>query len=134
MNKIKQSFFSKYKLHIIYAWIILAFWIWQILDRYFWFEDPIWHLVFYICLIPLVTFIFGIVIWDNSKRWLFPFYAVLVELVVYILLANWWRIEVNLIDFFSPTLLFIFWLCFGAGFIWVLIRRLGLFISNKTKK
>ena len=133
MNKIKQSFFSKYKLHIIYAWIILAFWIWQILDRYFWFEDPIWHLVFYICLIPLVTFIFGIVIWDNSKRWLFPFYAALVEFIVYIFLANWWRIENNLTDLFSVTILFIFWLTFGVWLVWVLIRRLALFISSKTK-
>lgn len=127
--KKSESFRSKYKLYIIYTIFMIFFWLWQVIDWWIiraW-NDPIWHVLFYLALMPLVSFIFWILIWNTSKWWIFPFYVLVATLFVFVFFANWWlKIVMNFGDLLWYGFIYIICPSFCASIIWVLITKVVL--------
>ena len=134
--KKSESFRSKYKLYIIYTIFMIFFWLWQVIDWWIiraW-NDPIWHALFYLALMPLVSFIFWILIWNTSKWWIFPFYVLVATLFVFIFFANWWlKIVMNFGDLLWYGFIYIIFPSFWASIIWVLITKVVLLIWKLFK-
>ena len=134
--KKSESFRSKYKLYIIYTIFMIFFWLWQVIDWWIiraW-NDPIWHALFYLALMPLVSFIFWILIWNTSKWWIFPFYVLVATLFVFIFFANWWlKIVMNFGDLLWYGVIYIIFPSFWASIIWVLITKVVLLIWKLFK-
>ena len=137
MGEFEQTFWEKYKLNIIYSIFIIFLWIWQVLDWQIFkrWHDPIWHLLFYLAIIPFITFIFWIIIWNKSKWWQFSIFSMLAVILIFLLFANWWlKIWMNLYDLFQGALIFIIGPTFLAAIVWVGIAKLWLFIRKLLKK
>jgi len=66
----------------------------QLWDWYYGSEDPIWHILFYLVIMPLVSLVFALTIGrahdrhDKFKLALFPLYALLITSLVYLFMAN----------------------------------------------
>ena len=75
--------------YILYFLSMLAVGAAQLLDWYFGSEDPIWHIFFYIVLIPIISLIFTLLIKEKGiALYLFPFYSVLCTAIIYICMGN----------------------------------------------
>ncbi len=74
---------------VIFALIMAAIGFFQLADWYFGSEDPIWHVFFYIILIPVISFVFAVSIPDKGLvLYSFPLYCVLCTAVIYVFMAN----------------------------------------------
>lgn len=80
--------YHKYKFVFIYTFIIIGLGFWQLIDWYFISEDPIWHIMFYILIIPVISFLYGICIGNEKNCFIMPFIAYIINLFVYIFMAN----------------------------------------------
>jgi hypothetical protein len=77
------------KRYIFYALTLFAMGIFQLVDWYFGSEDPIWHVFFYIILIPVASFLFTVGIKEKCLTlFLFPLYCVCCTAVVYVAMGN----------------------------------------------
>ena len=122
-----KEIYIKYQHAINYNLIIIGLGLWQLIDWHFGSEDPIWHIFFYIVVIPIISFIYGIRIGDKKNCFIMPFIAYLVNLIVYIFMANGgFSFEIE-----SLTLCLI---PFLAMLIGVIIRKILLFIKDKMSK
>ena len=134
--KKSESFRSKYKLNIIYLTLMILFWIWQVLD---WrviraWNDPIWHVLFYLVFMPFVSFIFWVIVWDTHKWRIFPIYALIITLFVFLFFANWGlRIGMNCESLLWYGFIYIICPSFWAAIIWVIITRMVLLIWKLFK-
>ena len=132
-----ESFRSKYKLNIIYLTLMILFWVWQVLD---WrviraWNDPIWHVLYYLAFMPFVSFIFWIIFWNTPKWWMFPLYALIVTIFVFIFFANWWlKLSMNLNDLLWFGFIYIICPSFCAAILWVIITRIVLLIWKLLNK
>ena len=132
--KESESFRNKYKLYIIYTIFMILLWIWQVLDWHFWFEDPIWHVVFYLAFMPFVSFIFWVVVWNTLKWRAFPVYALIITLFVFLFFANWGlRIGMNCESLLWYWFLYIVCTSFWASIIWVIIVRITILFWHLFK-
>ena len=135
--KKSESFRKKYKLNIIYLTLMILFWIWQVLD---WrviraWNDPIWHVLFYLVFMPFVSFIFWVIVWDTHKWRIFPIYALIITLFVFLFFANWGlRIGMNCESLLWYGFIYIICPSFWAAIIWVIITRMVLLIWRLFKK
>lgn len=125
---------DKYKLNIIYLILMILFWVWQVLDWHFWFNDPLWHVVFYLAFIPFVSFIFWIIFWKTNKWWMFPLYALIVTLFVFLFFANWWlKVSMNFNDLLWYGFIYIICPSFWASILGVTITRIVLLVLRLLK-
>lgn len=79
---------QRYGLIAAYAALMLGTGVWQLLDWRYGSEDPIWHLLFYIFIMPLLSGAFGIALGGGRKAWLFPFLSGGLAAFVYASMAN----------------------------------------------
>lgn len=73
---------------VSYILFLLAIGIWQLLDWYFGSEDPIWHLFFYLVLIPGASFFFGLIGGEKKYPWIYPFVSMFLVDLLYVFMAN----------------------------------------------
>ena len=134
--KKSESFWSKYKLNIIYLTLMILFWIWQVLDWWIiraW-NDPIWHVLFYLVFMPFVSFIFWVIVWNTHKWRTFPIYALIITLFVFLFFANWGlRIGMNCESLLWYWFLYIICPSFWAAILGVIITRMVLLIWKLFK-
>ena len=80
---------SNKRKYIFYLLSVIAVGAVQLLDWYFGSEDPIWHVFFYIIVIPVISFIFTLSVREKClSLFIFPFYCVLCTAVVYVCMGN----------------------------------------------
>lgn len=75
---------NKNKYLYLYIIIMIIIGIIQIIDWYYGSEDPIWHLLFYIYIIPIISFGFGIM----DSQLLTPFISFVMTFLIYIIFGN----------------------------------------------
>ena len=126
MNKLK-AIIENYKYIFFYILIIICIGIWQLLDWYFGLEDPIWHLLFYIWIIPILSLVFGIFVSNYKKCFLMPFIAYITNIIVYIIFANGGLS-------FDIEALYLSIIPFFAMIVGIIIRKVLLLIENKLSK
>ena len=73
---------------ILYAAAMLFCGAAQLIDWYFGSEDPIWHLFFYMLIMPVASFIYGVLPVYKVRRWTRPLFAAFMASLVYLLMAN----------------------------------------------
>lgn len=78
----------KYKFTILYILSVHLVGIWSIVDWNFGTEDPLWHLVFYIIIIPILSFIFGVIVTKEIKVWLIPFIVFISITIIWLVFEN----------------------------------------------
>ena len=116
--------YHKYKFVFIYTFIIIGLGFWQLIDWYFISEDPIWHIMFYILIIPLISLLYGIFIGDEKRCFIMPFVAYVINLLVSIFMANGgYSFEIE-----SLSLCLIPFIFMTIG---IIIRKIPLFFSKK---
>lgn len=74
----------KNKYTYAYLLIMILIGIIQIIDWYYGSEDPIWHLLFYLYIIPVISFMFGIL----EPKLLIPFICFIMTFLIYIIFGN----------------------------------------------
>jgi len=79
---------KEYSYCMIYVALLLVLGVVQLLDWYHGSEDPLWHIFFYIMVIPVISFCFGIYAGDRKEAWIFPVFAGILTALVYIFMAN----------------------------------------------
>lgn len=135
--KKSESFRKKYKLNIIYLTLMILFWIWQVLD---WrviraWNDPIWHVLFYLVFMPFVSFIFWVIVWNTHKWRIFPIYTLIITLFVFLFFANWGlRIGMNCESLLWYGFIYIICPSFWAAILGVIITRMVLLIWRLINK
>ena len=131
-----ESFRSKYKLNIIYLILMIFFWIWQVLDWWIiraW-NDPIWHVLFYLVFMPFVSFIFWVIVWNTHKWRAFPIYALIITLFVFLFFANWGlRIGMNYESLLWYGFIYIICPSFWAAIIWIILARIAILLWHLFK-
>ena len=78
---------KKYGYTIFYILLMIGTGVWQLMDWYYGTEDPIWHLLFYIFVMPFLSFIYGLM--EKNVEWILKLLIVTVLTVsVYLFMAN----------------------------------------------
>ena len=84
-----RSFFNA-----AYALVMLALGLFQLWDWYHCSEDPIWHIIFFLFIMPIVSLVFAIFNGSRLQKiqkssvLIFPFYALFMAAFVYAFMAN----------------------------------------------
>ena len=84
----ENTVMRRYQPLALYALVMAGMGVWQLLDWYYGTEDPIWHLLFYIFLMPLCSLAYGITAGAHKRPWLVPPVAGGTCALVYICMAN----------------------------------------------
>jgi hypothetical protein len=79
---------ERYGLIAAYAALMLGMGVWQLLDWRYGSEDPIWHIFFYLFIMPLLSGAFGLALGGGRKAWLFPLSSGGLAASVYFFMAN----------------------------------------------
>ena len=113
---------KKYGYTILYILLMTGTGVWQLFDWYYGTEDPIWHLLFYIFVMPFLSFIYGLM--EKNASWILKLLIVTVMTVsVYLFMANGgMSLDIEDLYIAVPSLI--------AGVIGVLING----IINRRKK
>ena len=113
---------KKYGYTILYILLMAGTGVWQLLDWYYGTEDPIWHLLFYIFIMPFLSFIYGLMY--KNVVWIIKLLIVIVLTAsVYLFMANGgMSMDVENLYIAVPSLV--------AGIIGVLING----VINRHKK
>ena len=78
---------KRYKNTFFYIALMAGTGVWQLLDWYFGSEDPIWHLLFYIFIMPFLSFIYGLM--EKELAWYLKLLIIAVAgAAVYLFMAN----------------------------------------------
>ena len=72
MNRYDALPENKKKIIVCYVLLMLGTGVWQLADWYFGKEDPLWHLVFYFVVMPVLSFLLGILAGDERNAWRIP--------------------------------------------------------------
>lgn len=83
-----KRFMERYGATAIYAALMLGTGVWQLLDWHFGAEDPIWHLLFYLLIMPFLSFGYGFFAGDRYKPWILPLTAGFLSAFVYAFMSN----------------------------------------------
>lgn len=79
---------GKKKIIICYVLLMLGTGVWQLADWYYGNEDPLWHLVFYMFVMPFLSFALGVLAGDDRKAWYIPVGAAVLSALIYIFMGN----------------------------------------------
>ncbi len=88
MNKRNTLLEYKKKIIVCYVLLMLGTGVWQLADWYFGNGDPLWHLVFYFVVMPVLSFVLGALAGDGQNVWLIPFGSACMSALIYIFMAN----------------------------------------------
>lgn len=116
----RKKFMERYGAFALYAALMLATGVWQLLDWHFGAEDPIWHLFFYLLIMPFLSFGFGLFAGDKRKPWILPLLAGLLSAFVYVFMGNGgfsgFSLDGGVLELSAPSVI--------AASVGVVIRRL----------
>jgi len=88
MNKRNTLLEYKKKIIVCYVLLMLGTGVWQLADWYFGNGDPLWHLVFYFVVMPVLSFVLGALAGDGQNVWLIPFGSACMSALIYIFMAT----------------------------------------------
>ncbi len=77
-----------HKYFIIYILLMIGMGSWQLIDWYFIDGDPLWHILFYILFIPVISFIFSIKVSNIKKYYTIPIFTLFMTSIIYLLMSN----------------------------------------------
>ena len=128
---------SMKKRYIVFALMSFALGLLQLADWYFGSEDPIWHIFFYIVVIPIASFAFTVSIPVRCRTlYFFPIYCALCTAVMYIFMGNGgnaiihgYVFEPGFFDSFDAILL----PPLAGGYIGTAVRLIALKIDKKRR-
>ena len=88
MNQYNALQENKKKIIVCYVLLMLGIGVWQLADWDFGKEDPLWHLVFYFVVMPVLSFLLGVLAGDERNAWRIPFGSAYLSALIYIFMAN----------------------------------------------
>ena len=125
MKNRKRPFPDKKNIILYYVLLMLGTGVWQLADWYFGKEDPLWHLLFYFVVMPLLSFVLGVLAGDGEKAWRLPFGTALLTALIYVFMANGgFSFDAGALQLCVPS--------FFATTAGVLICRAMLWLSRKN--
>ena len=83
-----KGFTKGYRFLLYYILILIGIGAWQLIDWYFGSEDPTWHLFFYVMVLPVVSFGFGLIAGEKPSPWIYPFVSLFLTALMYITMGN----------------------------------------------
>lgn len=117
----------KYKFTLSYVLLVLLVGLWSILDWKYGCEDPLWHLVFYIIIIPILSFIYGVIALKEIKLWLIPFIVFTSITIIWLVFENGGlTFDIEGLHIVSiPSIV--------ASIVGIIFRKIYIYIKEKSK-
>ena len=79
---------QKNKYILIYFIIMILIGLYDYIDWYFISVDPIWHIYIYIYIIPILSFLLGLIESNKKYYYIYPILSILATSFIYIFMEN----------------------------------------------